>query len=201
MIPVLNKISASAWQRTEYKFFISFIVCFLVLYKTAYGLVGLSIPGGRYLSFAASVNVIDWYRNFILIICSAVLDISGIHNVHTCERIFVTGGASVHLNYACLGIGVISCWWALVLALPVARKRKVFYSLLGSLVITVINVVRISFIACFYSSQLSAKYGHIDHHMIANIITYIIFGILAYFWLSKIDIGVTMGPKSNQKRV
>jgi hypothetical protein len=82
----------------------------------------------------------------------------------------VKNGSTVRLNFGCLGIGLISFWWSLIISFPSSVKKKILYFIMGSFAIFIINVLRICSVALAYSSN-NALYKSFDHHFIFNFIT------------------------------
>ena len=83
----------------------------------------------------------------------------------------ITGGGGINLVYSCLGYGVTSFWLAFVFANTGTLKKKTAWMLGGSLVLLIINIMRMGLVALASHKKWSYPFGW-DHHTWFNIVAY-----------------------------
>src|SRR5690606_27243181 len=83
----------------------------------------------------------------------------------------VVGGKTVRMVYSCIGLNIICVWWAFNLAYPQALKKRVIHILAGTIMITVLNMIRIALVAL---SPHKGKFlnSPLDHHTVFNFVVY-----------------------------
>ncbi len=167
-------------------FAVGFIAIFLVLYFGNQFFIGITAPGNIYIEFLDShLNYINWFRTTLLTASKFTTELFGHHSTINKYSIVLDNGATIGIVYACLGIGILSVWWAFVLSFPQKIDAKIKYLFLGSLFIVIINVLRISALALIFSKQSTTQYREINHHLIFNIACYILVFFMMKRWIDK----------------
>lgn len=129
----------------------------------------------RYLDF------IPAFRNSLLQSSKYFLQLFG-YEAYQPDHIHLSlaGSRSVQLVYSCLGYGVMSFWLAFVFANNGSWKKKAAWMLGGSVVLYIINVVRISLTLLGNSKKWHWPFGW-DNHTWFNIAAY--GAIFLMIWL------------------
>jgi exosortase/archaeosortase family protein len=169
------------------RFGITFLVLFLLFYYFNLFFIGITGEGGMFYSafLDRNLNYIRWLRLALLYICSGLLELFGYETIIYPTRLKLVGGVSVGLVYTCLAYGVMSFYAAFVIAWPKPFRDKWKMLLGGLMVINILNVLRICAVLLVYS-YYSRKGGiDIDHHVIFNIIVYVIIIAMIYRWINK----------------
>jgi exosortase/archaeosortase family protein len=96
-------------------------------------------------------------------------------------QIRLVGGGGVNLVYTCLGYGVTSFWLAFVFANTGSFKKKLAWMLGGSIIIWIINVLRISMVLMANGKKWAIPFG-MDNHTVFNIAAYLAIFIMIYFF-------------------
>ena len=167
------------------------VALFLLLYGFFYFgnkcYTGLTVPGNAYSPFLDNyLDYVSWFRNVLLEGAAFVIRLFGHHTMIHEHGIKLESGRGVRLVYACMGFAIFSFWWAMILAFPQTLRIKVKYLIGGTLLIVLLNMLRIAAVALAFN-----KWGHtsVDHHMLFNITTYGILMIMLYRWFN-LDTGV-----------
>jgi len=162
------------------------IVLFLVLYGVFYfgnqGYTGLTVPGNAYSPFLDEhLNYVRWFREFLLQGSAFVIRLFGHSTFIHATGIKMETGTGVQLIYACMGFAIFSFWWAMILAFPQSLKTKLLFLFGGTLIIIILNILRIAAVALAFN-----KWGatNIDHHLIFNIVVYGILFLMLYRWFN-----------------
>ena len=129
-------------------------------------LIGASVEGGMYLEFLAKVQVIETYRNLLLHASGVVLSVLSLDHAIIDHQLYINNSASVSVGYSCYGFKEFSLLLAIFIPFPAGVRSKMLYISLGSVMLFILNVVRIAWIA-FYASMLpNGKRIDIDHHFL-----------------------------------
>lgn len=168
-------------------FIVKFLVLFLGFHYFNEFYIGVTAPGGLYVSFLDEhLNYIAWLRQSILwgakIVCGIMgydTFIDGPYHLRS-----VTYGNGVQMVYACIGLGIKSFWAGFVLAHSIPWKKKVLWTLIGLLVIWIINCFRVAIILIAAIKRWNIN-RFMDHHDFFNIIAYIFIFILIIIFLRK----------------
>lgn len=160
-----------------------FAGAFCILYFGTVGIIGLSAPVGYYSPF------VDHYLNFIpalrlsfLYGTKFLLSLFGYETyIPLNTQIRVVNGAAVNLVYTCLAYGVTSFWVAFVFANKVSWKKKLAWMIGGSMLIWIINVVRISLTLLSNNGNWKLPFGW-DNHTWFNIVAYLAIFTMIYFF-------------------
>ena len=170
----VNRFMIPAFGRPDKSirlFVLKFLLYFMLFYGFSYAVIALAAPGGYYIPFIKEhFNYVSGLRR--MLVHAAYYIVNGLgYTCHVSGYILqVSNGISVHVGVSCAGIGLISFWWAFVLAFPWTLKMKLTYITIGSVVIMLLNVIRIAGLAIIYT-----RYGRqtIDHHLLFNIVAYV----------------------------
>ncbi|PJJ79467.1 exosortase/archaeosortase family protein [Mucilaginibacter auburnensis] len=168
------------------QFAITFVTLFLAFYYFNIGFFSLTSPASKnYNSFLAeNLNYISLIRHLLLACTSFLLKCMGFATVTNEHELLIAGRGSIRLVYSCLGLGVMSFFAAFVVAYPKRWKEKLTFLFSGLLAIELLNVIRITVVALFWSKQAQRI---IDHHLIFNSIIYLAILIALYFWVTAGD--------------
>ena len=79
----------------------------------------------------------------------------------------------------------MSFFTAFIIAFPAKLKPKLKLLLIGTIMIYVLNVLRIAGLGVLLATFESQRDNFTYHHEIFNIIVYICIFILLYFWIKK----------------
>lgn len=165
------------------KYLFKFILSFCVLYYGTIAFIGISSPGGFYISFADKyINYVAWLRAGLLYCSKIVLQFAGFQvylpDVYTIK---IQGGNAVHIGYDCIGYGVLFFWIAFVFANTIPFVNKIKWMVGGVLVIWTINVVRVCLLLVAINQQWKSPFNF-DNHTWFNIVAYIAIFTMIYFF-------------------
>ena len=168
-------------------FIVKFLVLFLGFHFGCEFFIGITAPGGLYIQFLDEhLNFIAWLRESILfgsnLICSLFnypAYIDGPYHLRSAET-----GQGVQMVYSCIGYGIMSFWAGFVLAHSSPWKKKLRWTLLGLMVIWIINCFRVAIILIATVRNWNIN-RFIDHHDFFNIVAYIFIFILIVLFLRK----------------
>ncbi|MBA2563148.1 MAG: hypothetical protein H0V14_09605, partial [Chitinophagaceae bacterium] len=154
-------------------YLIKFIGAFCLLYFGTKVIIGLTVPGGYYSPFVAA------YLDYPAILRSSLLNgtrllvaIFGFDTyMRDAYRISIVNGRGVYIAYSCLGYGLLSFWIAFFFANRASLSKKIKWILIGSAIIWLINVIRISLVLIAYNKQWDIPLS-LEHHTLFNIIVY-----------------------------
>lgn len=169
-----------------YRSILLFLLFFCFFYAGGYAIIGLSAPTGYYSPFIAKhLNIMQWQGDALLKCSSTLLEWIGMPNTISGNMLYVTNGITVQLNTGCLGIGLFSMWWAFVLAFPANRGTKIRYFILGTVLIFVLNSMRIAAVGWAYTRfRHNPTLRQVDHHMVFNIMMYILLFLMMRSWIN-----------------
>ena len=154
------------------RFVIGFLMTYGFLYVGNYFLAGMTIPGGYYNSWMDNyADYISGLRYIILHGASAFLSLLGYENVVQSYYLHIIGGKTIRMVYSCIGLNIIFVWWAFNLSFPQLIKNRVTYIISGTVIITLLNIVRIAMVAI---SPHKGKFlnSPFDHHSVFNVVVY-----------------------------
>ena len=172
-------------KQSPLRFAVIFIVLFLLFYYFNICFFGITQPGNYYSTFLANnLNYIQLLRHFLLNSSAQILTWMGFITITNDTELLLVGHGTLRLVYTCLGLGVMSFFSAFVIAYPGAWHLKLVFILVGFIVIQLLNILRFILLALFWQRQTGQI---IDHHLIFNIIIYIIVAVSLYFWVKYID--------------
>lgn len=164
-------------------YLVKFIGAFCFFYFGTVAIIGLSAPVGYYSAFVDNyLNFIPFFRSTLLNGTKAFVYLFGYESyIPVNTQIRLVGGGGVNLVYTCLGYGVTSFWLAFVFANQGSFKKKLLWMLGGSLLIWIINVLRISMVLLANGKKWNIPFN-IDNHTLFNIAAYIAIFSMIYFF-------------------
>ena len=138
-------------------------------------IIGLTVPSGYYSSFV--VNYFNYPATLRLFIFKGTSVLVSLFGFETFSKdlyhISFLQGRGIHLVYSCLGYGLLSCWIAFVFANNGKLFFKIKWLLVGSFVIWILNVFRIT-ILLFALNFHWPFLLRIDQHLVFNTIVYVV---------------------------
>ncbi len=153
-----------------------FVIAFLLIYGCLsagnYIWAGMTIPGGYYSKWLDyNADYISGLRYIILKGAAALLKLFGYDNYVSGYYLHVCSGKTIRMVYSCIGLNITSAWWALNLSFPQALRSRVIHIITGTIIITMLNMIRIALVAL---SPTKGKFlnSPFDHHTIFNFIAY-----------------------------
>ena len=174
-------------QNPGFIFIVKFLVLFLGFHFGCEFFIGITAPGGLYVEFLDKhLNFIAWLRESILFGASQLCSlfgfpayIDGSYHLRSTET-----RQGVQMVYSCIGYGIMSFWAGFVLAHSSPWKKKLLWTLLGLIVIWIINCFRVAIILIATVKQWNIN-RFMDHHDFFNVVAYIFIFILIILFLRK----------------
>ncbi|RYF19791.1 MAG: hypothetical protein EOO42_13720 [Flavobacteriales bacterium] len=175
-------------------FFVLKLVVFYLLFSQGNLFMNsvLNETGRFYNAFLTEhFNYIQWVRSSLIVPATWVIKLFGFYAIHNEMDVLVVDGPHLRVNYSCIGLGVMSFLLAFVLAFPAKVKAKVRLFIIGTIMIYVLNVLRIAGLGILLGHFKSQRENFTYHHEVFNIIVYICIFALLYFWIKKNTTTVT----------
>lgn len=94
------------------------------------------------------------------------------------ENVYYHGRNIVSIEDGCNGLELIVLYIGFIACMPAAMKRKIIFSIGGSVLIYVVNVIRCAGVA--YIILYYPKYADFAHHYV---FTFIVYGLIIALWL------------------
>ncbi|KQC02440.1 exosortase Y [Pedobacter sp. Hv1] len=143
--------------------------------------------GGRFYNefLQSHFNYIQLLKSALILPAVWIIKLFGFYAVYNQMDIMVVNGPWLRINYACLGLGVMSFLAAFVIAFPAKIKAKLKLFVIGILMIYLLNVARIAALGVLLGFFKSQRSNFTYHHEIFNIIVYICVFVLLYYWIKK----------------
>ncbi len=189
---VINKLIEKVkyyFTASPLSFLIRFVLSFLVLYLTGKVLIGIAAPGGKlYIPFFdQTFNPIQQYTNALRNGTLQILKIFKVEGYAYNSSSIKTSMVTINIGYSCLGIGIISFWQAFVTAHQQKLQQLIKWALLGTFILYLLNVIRISMLIIGTHLHFIrwTKFDIENHHLIYNIITYVLVTIACVFFNKK----------------
>ncbi len=114
------------------------------------------------------------------------LNLFGLDSYVFGKTIRITGAGGVYLDRGCLGRNLMGLFTGFIIAYPGIIKKKLWYIPLGLVLITFINILRISGLA--YIMICCPEHMDINHHVIFKYTVYALIFIMWYIWIQKINV-------------
>lgn len=142
---------------------------------------------GRYYDpfFTEHFNYIQWLKSALIIPGTWIIRLFGFYTIHNEMDVMVVNGPYLRINYACVGLGVMSFFTAFVIAFPAKLKPKIKLFITGMLMIYILNVLRIAGLGVLLGFFESQRNNFTYHHEVFNVIVYVCIFALLYFWIKK----------------
>jgi exosortase/archaeosortase family protein len=165
------------------------IFLFLFLYACFYfgslAFTGLTVPGGHYLPWLDQYfDFVSPFRKLLLEGAAMVTQMFGYEPLVFDYHIRFKSGGGVQLIYACLGFAVFSFWWAMIIAFPQTTRNKLIYFAAGTVIIIILNIIRIAAVAMVFASKWGREHSSFDHHLVFNLVVYGILFYMLYRWFN-----------------
>ncbi len=174
---------ASRRQKNEaLKFVGTFALLFAVFYYFNIFFFSLTTSGGHHYNAVVAnyFNYIGGLRWLLLHSSAKILNWLGFTAIANNYDLLVVGHSIIQLVYSCLGLGVISFFAAFVLSYPKKSKAKMLFLVSGIFGIETLNLIRVMLLALFWNRR---DQRIIDHHIIFNIVVYIVIAVSLYLWV------------------
>jgi exosortase/archaeosortase family protein len=165
------------------RFVAIFITVFLFCYYGALFLTGITVPGGNYSPFVEKYfDISSWLRSSLIFATKTFVSILGIETIRVDDYVLkAVGGRGVRIVYSCLGFGVMSFWFAYIVANIASLKKKIVWVFGGLLFLWILNVLRISLVLIAGNKGWTFPFGW-DHHTWFNIVAYLVIFAMIYFF-------------------
>ena len=134
---------------------------------------------------AEHFNYIQWLKSSLIILGTWVIKLFGFYAIHNEMDVLVINGPHLRINYSCIGLGVMSFFTAFVIAFPAKLKPKIKLFIIGTIMIYILNVLRIAGLGVLLGFFQSQRDNFTYHHEVFNIIVYLCIFALLYFWIKK----------------
>lgn len=187
----MNNLSTNDAKKKANKLAIRFVITMVILYlifsQANLFMNSVTSPGGQYYNafFTEHFNYIQWTRSALIIPATWLIELFGFHTVHNHMDIMVVAGPYLRVNYSCIGLGVMSFFTAFIIAYPATLKSKIKLFIIGTIMIYMLNVLRIAGLGILLGYFQSQRDNFTYHHEIFNVIVYCCIFALIYFWIKK----------------
>lgn len=179
-------------NKPVFRFAISFVLLFAILYYLNLFYNGLMQPGSFYNSFLAQrFNYIQGLRNFLLHCSSWGLRVLGYQTKTNDYSLLAIGYGKINLAYDCLGLGVMSFLTAFAVTYPAKIRQKIFFFISWIIGFQILNVLRFMLLALYWKGE-----ENINHHTVFNSIIYVLIIVTLYFWIEKSTIKTASDDES-----
>ncbi len=179
-----------------------FLFVFFVLKIGFIAYIGILSPGGKaYSPFLEHyVNVPAGFTYFICKCAIGLLKLGG-YSVYqkAANNVTIHGSRGINIIWACLGFGVLSFWTAFITAHRATGKFKLKWIVIGIVLITGINIIRIALIALGLHHNWKA-FNAIEPHFAFNVVTYIAIFILTAWFIARYKKAGKQLQDSNRER-
>ena len=187
---LMRKLNKSLSDFIDVKFALIFVFLGAFLYFFNVFFIAITDPQGLIYSpfLTAHLDYVSWIRNAILYTSRSIAKLAGTdcyvldaYTLKSYHRAFVT------VAFPCLGYGVTSFWVAFIIAQTDTWKRKIFWSLTGSIALWFINCCRIALLLVAYDKKWQVN-RFVDHHTLFNIAAYILILLMMYLYYKRSSI-------------
>ena len=154
-------------------YLLKFILTFCILYYGTKAMIGITTPGGYYVTFADKyLDYISGLRYLLLHSSKGLLNLLGFDiYLKDSYTIKMVNGRGVQVVYSCLGYGLLSFWIAFVIANKLSFRKMLQWMIGGVLVIILLNVSRISLMLISVNKHWPSLLN-LDNHTWFNIVAY-----------------------------
>ncbi len=168
-------------------FVVKLLVCYLLFSQGNLFMNSVMSEGGRFYNeyFASHFNYIQALKSALILPAVWIIKLFGFYAIYNQSDIMVVDGPWLRINYACLGLGVMSFLAAFVIAFPAKLKAKFRLLAIGIVMIYLLNVARIAALGVLLGFFKSQRRNFTYHHEVFNIIVYICVFVLLYYWIKK----------------
>lgn len=134
---------------------------------------------------ANNFDYIQGLKTALIIPAVWLIKLFGFYAIHNEMDVLVVSGPHLRINYACLGLGVMSFLAAFAIAFPAKLKAKIKLLVYGLILIYFLNMARIVALGVLLGFFKSQRNNFTYHHEVFNIIVYIIIFLVLYYWIKK----------------
>ena len=187
----MNTLSTNEAKKRANKAALRFVVLLVALYflfsQGNLFMNSVTSVGGRFYNayIAEHFNYIQWLKSSLIILGTGIIKLFGFYAIYNEMDVMVIDGPYLRINYACLGLGVMSFFAAFVIAFPAKLNAKIKLFFIGIVMIYVLNVLRIAGLGVLLGFFKSQRNNFTYHHEVFNIIVYICIFLLLYYWIKK----------------
>ena len=131
------------------------------------------------------VSGLNKFAQFLLFLSKKFTELFGFEVVTYGKTIKIIDGFKAHgiyMDRGCMGRNVLLAFAALIAVFPGKLKHKLWYIPMGLIIITFVNVLRISGLAI--TAYCCPEYSNINHHIIFKIAAWIVIFILWVIWFN-----------------
>jgi exosortase/archaeosortase family protein len=172
------------------KFYLRFVLLFLVLYYLYIAFIGIITPGGSYNALIVEhFNLAAWLRTTVLNGAHVLTSLYGIPTLVTHDSITDPEGLmAVQMDWPCYGVVIMSFWFSYVVAKALPFKTKLLWALGGLFMIWFFNCLRIAFLAISIKKQWSgmAFFLETNNHDLFNYFLYFMVFMLILVFENKL---------------
>ncbi|MGI4019971.1 MAG: exosortase Y [Janthinobacterium lividum] len=178
-----NSHNQNTNKKTVLRFAVNFLFLFALFYAFNLFYNSLISHGKNYNYFLAQhLNYIQLLRNFLLNSSSTGLKLLGYSTKINNYSLLAVGFGKINLAYDCLGLGIMSFLTAFALTFPAKNKSKLKLWISCILGFQLLNILRFMLLALYWKGE---KLNQINHHIIFNILIYILLTLTLYFFIEK----------------
>ena len=187
----MNNLSTNEAKKKANKVAVRFVVLLIGLYflfsqGNLFMNSVMSVDGRFYNAYIAEhFNYIQWIKSSLIIPGTWIIKLFGFYAIYNEMDVLVINGPHLRVSYSCIGLGVMSFFTAFVIAFPAKLKSKIKLLIIGTLMIYVLNVLRIAGLGVLLGFFKSQRDNFTYHHEVFNIIVYLCIFALLYFWIKK----------------
>ncbi len=187
----MDSLSANEAKKRANKVAIRFVVLLIGLYflfsQGNLFMNSVMNEGGRFYNayIAEHFNYIQWLKSSLIILGAWIIKLFGFYTIYNEMDVLVINGPHLRINYSCIGLGVMSFFTAFVIAFPAKLKPKIKLFIIGTVMIYVLNVLRIAGLGILLGFFQSQRDNFTYHHEVFNVIIYLCIFALLYFWIKK----------------
>ncbi len=159
------------------------MLVFAVCYYGTLAVIGLAVPGGRYVPFIDKyLDYISWIRSSLLYGSKLLLSAFGVETYKASEyNLRMVNGRGIKIVYSCVGYGLMSFWIAFVVASAGSFAKKAAWIVGGLLFLWLLNISRLSLLLVATNKGWPMPLGW-DHHTWFNIFAYLFIFIFMYLF-------------------
>lgn len=164
-----------------------FVIKFVGLFAFFYGFylfyLSVTAVGGDFYTpfFSEHLNFIAWQRHFLISTSSHILQLMGYQTKTGEYQLLVVGNLIIRVGYDCLGFGVMAFIASFMIAYPKQLSSKLIFFIALIAGLQILNIARFILLTLYWRP---GKVHAIDHHLIFDVIIYIIIAVSIYLWVS-----------------
>ncbi len=168
-------------ENSGLRFLSRFLILFVFFYYVNIAAIAITSEGGLYWQFADKyLDYISFWRYSLLKFSSIIANLVGFDTQMVGPYKLKLAGEThmVSMVYSCIGYGVTSVWLAFTLAMEFGWKKKLFWLVIGSCGLFILNCFRI--VAILLAHDRLGENALFDHHTLFNIVAYGFVFLLMY---------------------